>query len=154
MGQDTTSLLRSVGTALQSLGKEQARGLDAATGHATGSPDATEGLQTFQDSMDQFIKTLRSIDVRMKRQIMGLDEAGIISLPDQDGDGDQKSKTLKPDGHGKVAGFDVGWLNSRTEQVERAMEAQIWDQVPDYMATMVQNGSSQGFGEEDTHMSS
>lgn len=147
-------MLRSVATALQSLGKEHTRDLDAAAGNAAGSADATEGLQTFQDSMDQFIKTLRSVDVRMKRQIMGLDEAGIISLPDQDGDGDPKSKTLKPDGHGKVAGFDVGWLNGRTEQVERAMEAQIWDEVHDYMTTMVKDGSSQDFGGEDTHMTS
>ncbi|KAH6669174.1 mediator complex protein [Plectosphaerella plurivora] len=37
-------------------------------------------LQTFKSSMDGLLETLHDVDVHMKRQILGLEEAGIIRL--------------------------------------------------------------------------
>lgn len=93
--------------------------------------------------MSAFMATLHSVDVRLKRQIWGLEEAGIITLKGaRDGaDGSAAAagpaagahasslaaKTnLEPDGVGKVGGLDVGWLNARSSKVERDMEAELW----------------------------
>lgn len=87
--------------------------------------------------------TLHSVDVRLKRQIWGLEEAGIITLkgsrqqaaaeagsgaPGGSGSGaDAVTKTtLEPDGVGKVGGLDVGWLNARSNKIERDMESELW----------------------------
>jgi mediator complex protein len=37
-------------------------------------------LETFKSSMDGLLETLHDVDVHMKRQILGLEEAGIIRL--------------------------------------------------------------------------
>ena len=86
--------------------------------------------QTFKSSMDAFITTLHTIDVHMKRQIFGLEEAGIIDLSNDRADAaDQRQKkaaTLSPTAVGTVGNLDVGWLNSRRNRVERDMEAELW----------------------------
>lgn len=93
--------------------------------------------------MNAFMSTLHSVDVRLKRQIWGLEEAGIITLKSarEGADGSSSNaagsggasaantaiKTnLEPDGVGKIGGLDVGWLNARSSKVERDMEAELW----------------------------
>ncbi|KAK7422526.1 hypothetical protein QQX98_001538 [Neonectria punicea] len=84
--------------------------------------------EAFRTSTDSFLTTLHAIDVRMKRQIMALEEAGIVNLSStqrQDHSGPVKA-SLKPNGVGAVGNMDVGWLNSRGTRVERDMEAELW----------------------------
>ena len=85
--------------------------------------------------MNAFISTLHSVDVRLKRQIWGLEEAGVITLKgggEGEAKGSGKEETsgiktnLEPDGVGKMGGLDVGWLNARSSKVERDMEAELW----------------------------
>ncbi|KAL6407921.1 Mediator complex, subunit Med11 [Ilyonectria robusta] len=104
---------------------------------ATGNPPAegTKPLlnppaqkEAFRSSTDSFLTTLHAIDVRMKRQIMALEEAGIVNLSSsqrQDHSGPVKA-SLKPNGVGAVGNLDVGWLNSRGTRVERDMEGELW----------------------------
>lgn len=102
--------------------------------------------------MNKFLSTLHSVDALLKRQILGLDEAGIISLPrpgqdskdglkDRPSGGDDASAGLKPalepDGLGKVGSLDVGWLNSRSNQVEREMEAELWTKARRHLEGLV-----------------
>lgn len=109
--------------------------------------------------MNKFLSTLHSVDARLKRQILGLDEAGIISLPsnkdaakdkpkDEDGTGTGTGTgaaapgpkpALEPDGVGMVGDLDVGWLNSRSNQVEREMEAELWTKARKHLEALSGN---------------
>jgi hypothetical protein len=92
-------------------------------------------MEAFKSATDSFLTTLHSIDVRMKRQIMALEEAGIVNLanePRQGPNGGTKA-SLKPNGLGTVGGLDVGWLNSRSTRVEREMEGEMWQEAKDFL---------------------
>jgi hypothetical protein len=82
-GQNITALLEHTGAAIQCLRKpgaaEDPAGPDSELAR---SPD--EQTAAFRAAMDTFLTTLHSVDVRLKRQIMGLEEAGIISLKSAD----------------------------------------------------------------------
>ncbi|KAK1982300.1 hypothetical protein LZ30DRAFT_717770 [Colletotrichum cereale] len=97
----------------------------------------------------------------MKRQIMGLEEAGIIKLRSDGGGGgsggggpgggpgdktaggrqvvmDEDAKivarpSLEPNGVGTIGNLDVGWLNSRNNKVERDMEAELWAKMREFL---------------------
>lgn len=126
------SLLQSTGRALQTLGKKEPQDGVVATTETTDE----NGADVFQESMNDFIRSLRRVNVGMKRQILGLEEAGIIGLRKEDGAGTDSQGTaasqpprLEPDGEGKIGGFDVGWLNSRNNQVEKELEAEVWGKI-------------------------
>ncbi|KAI0471983.1 mediator complex, subunit Med11 [Xylariaceae sp. FL0804] len=138
------SLLRSTAQAVQTLGKREPGAHDAAT--ATNQ----DPLHIFNDSMDDFLKTLRAVNVGMKRQIWGLEEARIISLSKnetpviKEAGGEVKASVsqnghLELDGHGRIGGLDVGWLNSRSNKVERDMESDLWDSAEDALVKILQH---------------
>ncbi|KAI0835864.1 mediator complex, subunit Med11 [Hypoxylon sp. FL0890] len=143
--QNIIILLRSTARALETLGKQQAEGEDVIM-----TDDKNQQLQIFQDSMNEFLRTLRTINVGMKRQIWGLEEAHIISLDketqsirDEGGEGQGVSRRnipLKPDGDGKIGGLDVGWLNSRSDKVERDMEADLWAEAESFLRRVLEAG--------------
>ncbi|KAB5576002.1 mediator complex protein-domain-containing protein [Coniochaeta sp. 2T2.1] len=139
--EDITLLLSHSGTAIQSLTTPAPSSSSStspppppgvSTEPTLSTLDPEERLDTFKSSMNAFISTLHSVDVRLKRQIWGLEEAGVITLKgggEGDGKGakDEGMKTnLEPDGVGKMGGLDVGWLNARSSKVERDMEAELW----------------------------
>ncbi|KAK1593969.1 mediator complex protein [Colletotrichum navitas] len=146
---NTVQLMRHTSSAMSALGAQQ-------------GPDVTpeQQKQTFQSSMDALLSTLHAVDVHMKRQIMGLEEAGIIKLrsggggggPGDGGPGAGGDKTaggrqvvmnedakivarasLEPNGVGTIGNLDVGWLNSRNNKVERDMEAELWAKMRDFL---------------------
>lgn len=90
--------------------------------------------EAFRSATNSFLATLHSIDVRMRRQIYALDEAGIVSLAPVPRQGPDNSKaSLKPNGVGSVGNLDVGWLNSRGMRVERDMEAELWRDAKQFL---------------------
>lgn len=96
-------------------------------------PDAKK--EAFRSATNSFLTALHNIDVRMKRQIFALEEAGIVNLsnmPRQDAAPATKA-SLKPNGLGSVGNLDVGWLNSRSTKVERDMEAELWDKARKFL---------------------
>lgn len=110
-------------------------------------------LQVFQDSMNEFLRTLRTVNVGMKRQIWGLEEAHIISLDskepqnirDEGGEAQgagRRNGPIKPDGDGKIGGLDVGWLNSRSDKVERDMEADLWKEAESFLRRILERGDT------------
>ncbi|KAI2620955.1 mediator complex, subunit Med11 [Hypomontagnella submonticulosa] len=146
--RNVVSLLRSTARAVQTLGKQQAQGEDAVM---TESKD--HQLQVFQDSMNEFLRTLRTVNVGMKRQIWGLEEAHIISLDskepqnirDEGGEAQgagRRNGPIKPDGDGKIGGLDVGWLNSRSDKVERDMEADLWKEAESFLRRILERGDT------------
>lgn len=97
--------------------------------------DPPSQKEAFRSATDSFLAALHSIDVRMKRQIFALEEAGIVNLanmPKQGAEGHAKA-SLKPNGIGAVGNLDVGWLNSRGARVERDMEAELWGDAKDLL---------------------
>jgi hypothetical protein len=79
--------------------------------------------------MEDLLTTVRHVDVHMKRQIIGLEEAGILDLANERTEADAREGekvSLKPNALGSVGNLDVGWLNSRGEKNERDMEAELW----------------------------
>ncbi|KAI1774418.1 mediator complex, subunit Med11 [Hypoxylon cercidicola] len=146
--RNIVSLLRSTAQAVQTLGKQQARDEDV-----TMADHKDQQIEVFQNSMNDFLRTLRSVNVGMKRQIYGLEEADIVTLDTNESQSTEaeSSKTagagnrnvpLQPDGDGKIGGLDVGWLNSRSDKVERDMEADLWNEAEALLQRLLQTGNS------------
>lgn len=140
--QNIAALLRYTAEALKTLGKQIAEEERSMTGQ-----DDRARAQIFQSSMEDFLRTLRTINVGMKRQIWGLEEARIIKLEPKDSQttrdegGEVQAahlpKPIKPDGEGKIGGLDVGWLNSRSHKVESAMEADLWREAETHLGRLL-----------------
>ncbi|KAI0525620.1 hypothetical protein F5B22DRAFT_352315 [Xylaria bambusicola] len=138
--KNIVKLLRYTAQAVQCLGKRPGQDEDV-------SMVDTDPTQQFKDSMDEFVNTLRTVNVGMKRQIWGLEEAGIISLGKkelstrEEGGEVQASNVrnglLEPDGSGKIGGLDVGWLNSRSNKVEKDMEADLWEEAEQTLQRLI-----------------
>lgn len=98
----------------------------------------------FEDASNSYLKTLQSVDVRLRRQILGLEEADIIPA---DKAKSKKEKVVveavdtrrlaipgnmagnKADdaiAEGGMGNLDIGYLNSRSGRVGRDMEAELW----------------------------
>ncbi|KAI5924415.1 mediator complex, subunit Med11 [Camillea tinctor] len=147
-------LLTSSAQAIKNLGKETQDGDAAMIEENQSSLVSRQSKDTkesdFRESMDEFLQTLRAVNVGMKRQIWGLEEAGIISLSKKDTqslreeNGEVQAVNARvgpigPDGNGKIGGMDVGWLNSRSNKVERDMEADMWYEAESIMQRLCQN---------------
>ncbi|CAM1502777.1 Fc.00g075530.m01.CDS01 [Cosmosporella sp. VM-42] len=107
--------------------------------------DPVAQKESFRSATDSFLTTLHTIDVRMKRQVLALEEASIVNLSTQerqDTSGPTKA-SLKPNGVGAIGNIDVGWLNSRGTRVERDMEAELWTKIRELLQ---KNGDSFGSG--------
>lgn len=134
--QDIAELLRSASKAIEALGKKEAGGGNAAVAEV-------DPIKVFQGSMNDFIRCLRRVNVGMKRQILGLEEAGIISLRKDDGattdsqGASSHQPRLEPDGEGKIGGLDVGWLNSRNSQIEQQMAAELWGDTEAFLQELL-----------------
>ncbi|KAI1647404.1 mediator complex, subunit Med11 [Daldinia loculata] len=142
--RNIVSLLRSTAQAIQTLGRQQSQGEDTIM---TGDKD--QQSQVFQSSMNDFLRTLRTVNVGMKRQIWGLEEEHIVSLENKDGPNTRdeggeaqgasnRNTPIKPDGDGKIGGLDVGWLNSRSDEVERGMETDLWAEAESFLQRILE----------------
>jgi hypothetical protein len=100
---------------------------------------AENSTEAFKEAMNDFLSVLHSVDVRLKRQIMALEEADIINLKDRGRDGAPDSvkgsqkASLEPNGVGNIGNLDVGWLNSRSSKVERDMEVKLWARAKSHL---------------------
>jgi hypothetical protein len=105
-------LLRSAGLALQTL--------------------SAAHRDEFESTTNTYLQGLHTIDVGLRRQIYGLEEANIIPA-------EKKTKTALfrgKDGkdqpnlsEGAMGKLDIGWLNSRSSRVGRDMEAELWQKA-------------------------
>ncbi|KAI0150244.1 mediator complex, subunit Med11 [Xylariaceae sp. FL1272] len=151
----TVSLLTSAARAVQCLGKRESQ--DADTAMADKDPS-----EQFKEFANEFLTTLRVVNVGIKRQIWGLEEAGIISLGkkepairEEGGEvqaSNARSGLLEPDGNGKIGGLDVGWLNSRSDKVERDMEADMWREAEQTLRRLIDHQSQQAGHSIDSEM--
>lgn len=121
-------LMNHTATALNALSSPSVGTTASPDGAENSKIDAPSQKESFRLATNSFLRTLQGIDVRMKRHVLALEEAGIVNLsnaPRQDAGRTSKS-SLQPNGVGSVGNLDVGWLNSRSSKIERDMEAEIW----------------------------
>ncbi|KAH8888816.1 hypothetical protein GQ53DRAFT_748721 [Thozetella sp. PMI_491] len=98
--------------------------------------------------MDAVMVMLHSVDTRLKRQIYGLEEAGIITLPTAAQRAEEGTNapggtgapgaevikaSLKPNGVGKIGTLDVGILNANNSRMERNMESELWSRAREHL---------------------
>lgn len=129
--KSAVELMSHAATALSSLTTPSSAGSPGDMSRPDVDVDAPAATEAFTRSTDAFLTALHDIDVRMKRQIMALEEAGIVNLSSAaraDPNASTKA-SLGPNGLGAVGSLDVGWLNSRSTKVERDMEAELWDKA-------------------------
>ncbi len=135
----------------------------------------TDPIESFRAAQSAFFNTVDRIDKHLTRQILALEEAGIVSLrgsgptgagaqqPSQDqqaqqipgepsGAGGQAQggvrQRLGPDGMGRYGTLDVGKLNLVGSTVERDMEGELWREAREGLGKIVA-GEGGGVGEGD-----
>ena len=153
--KDVTKLLESAGLAVKALTKNTSSGLDDGELKVT---SVQEQKEHFKTATAKYFAILSSIDVRLRRQIYALEEAEIISAEtaskdiqmtqnDSSGfpdfDGAQNMLSTKQNGATKHVSkgtgqshLDVGWLNSRNDNVGKEMEAELWAEAKAFVETL------------------
>jgi hypothetical protein len=147
-----TALLHSAGLALQTLSSSSIR--------SPPSPIQNK-REAFQDISNTYLRTLQSVDVRLRRQIYGLEEAEIIpgEKAKTKGEGQEvtvggigtvmagqgiggKEETMISVGDGGMGKLDIGWLNSRSQSVDRDMEAELWARARKFLEALKKTGEN------------
>ncbi|KAF9773273.1 hypothetical protein IL306_008970 [Fusarium sp. DS 682] len=137
--QEITQLMKHTATALNALTipkpSDTDQNMDPSAEPAKPSLDPPAQKDAFAYATDQFFRGLHTVDVKIKRQIMALEEANIVSLAPPP----RLNKTgpiipqPKPNGIGAVGNIGAGWLNSRGTRVERDMEAELWGKAKEIL---------------------
>lgn len=155
--KDVTKLLGSAGLAVKALTKSTSFTSDDGESHVK---PVQEQKKDFTAATTKYFSLLSSIDVRLRRQIYALEEAEIIpaetaskdtqttqieslAIPDFEGAPNMPSAkqtgtskhTSKGTGQGNL---DVGWLNSRNDNVGKEMEAELWAKAKAFVDTLEQ----------------
>ncbi|EED17092.1 conserved hypothetical protein [Talaromyces stipitatus ATCC 10500] len=135
--KDIAKLVNSAGLAIQAL--TNAKSTEIMTGNSVNDRKAA-----FKASTSQYFALLSSIDVRLRRQVYALEEAGIlesesatannVSFKSDSGIG---STTTGGAGAGTAAGtfnpLEVSWLNSRKDTVGKDKEAESWAAAREFL---------------------
>lgn len=139
--QNVVKLLQHAGTAIRTLtvSTPQAGGHEDDEGQ-----DLEQRKANFAAASSQYFATLSSIDDQLRRHITALEDAGILpseaviqetrSAPThaQTASPPSKQPATKPKStitNGGLGNIDIGWLNSRNDNVEKIMEAELWEQA-------------------------
>ena len=154
-----TALLHSAGLALQTL--------SSSAKQSSSSPTQNK-REAFQEISNTYLRTLQSVDVRLRRQIYGLEEGDIIpgEKIKTKSDGQEatatvggmaammagqgagvKEETLISVGEGGMGKLDIGWLNSRSRSVDQDMEAELWARAKAFLEGLEKTGEN-GTGRE------
>ncbi|RCI12483.1 hypothetical protein L249_1164 [Ophiocordyceps polyrhachis-furcata BCC 54312] len=136
IGRSISQLMSHTATALNALtAPETSTATEPSENTTRPTLDPPAQKQAFRSATDSFLTTLHSIDVRMKRQVLALEEAGIVDLSSapRRGTNSTSKASLKPNGVGTIGNLDVGWLNSRTRGVDRDMEAELWQEAREFL---------------------
>jgi hypothetical protein len=154
-----TALLHSAGLALQTLGSSTTR---------SSPPPIQNKREAFQDISNTYLRTLQSVDVRLRRQIYGLEESDIIpgeKTKAKAGEGQEsmaggmgalvagqgaggKEETVITVGEGGMGKLDIGWLNTRSQSVDRNMEAELWAKARKFLEEF-EKSDQNGSGDQD-----
>lgn len=148
-----TRLLHSAGLAVTALTGHGPSGADERSTSVEQQKDA------FNTAVSQYFSLLSSIDVRLRRQVYALEEAGIVSadatskeaksissVPETLAAAGPRATTISSEGNvekSSISGsglgnLDVGWFNSRNDKVGKEMEAELWAEARELVQTYVE----------------
>ncbi len=146
--QSITNLLQSAGLALKTLSASQSD---------EPQPPPSERREAFEATCNSYLKTLQTVDIGLHRQIYGLEEAAIIPADKAKKTG-QDALSMMPGmpkpaaatqeavgGDSGMGNLDIGFLNSRSGQVGRDMEAELWAKARMFLE---EKEGGKGAGEE------
>ncbi|KAK4127968.1 hypothetical protein N657DRAFT_661943 [Parathielavia appendiculata] len=174
---DIAALLTHISSAMRALATpppdtaqtpDQTPGSDAPIGESEAA--AGDPVSAFKTAQSAFFRTIDRIDKQLTRQILALEEAGIITLrstgagapagaegdagssqPQQSSAGGGEAARarsaparLEPDGMGRYGTLDVGKLNMASSTVERDMERDLWRRAREELIRLVQSSGKGG----------
>ncbi|KAI9670224.1 MAG: hypothetical protein M1831_006438 [Alyxoria varia] len=156
--QDVISILRSAGSAIDVLtGRhEKSTESDSDTKMSTdqsGDLQIENAKQDFGSHTRDFLTAVQSVTVRLRRQAYALEEARVIAAEPRDFDtapvagpgagpgAAAAGRQGKGDGGGQVTNgglgkLDVGYLNSRRDDVGKRKEAELWNEARQRLESM------------------
>ena len=125
--QSINQLLRSAGLALKILSSSQSPS-------ETPSQTVSARKQEFEQATNNYLTTLQTVDVGLKRQIWGLEEAGIIvEKKVRETQEPRTGEKIEKEIEGGTGKLDIGWLNSRSGKVGRDNEAELWKKAREFL---------------------
>lgn len=157
--KDVTSSLLSASSAIRSLTSQAT----AASASPDAQPDMKhltpeQARQAFEQHTNAYMSHIQAVSARLKRQIYALEEAGIIPATAKDEEtpmpqtnaarrtaptvsglmttAPPKDDALAPITNGGLGRFDVGWLNSRRDDVGKQKEAELWAEARSHLERM------------------
>ncbi|KAL9601137.1 MAG: hypothetical protein Q9219_002736 [cf. Caloplaca sp. 3 TL-2023] len=133
--KDIAKLLQSAGEAMKTITTSAP---DLIEGESDEPPSIEQRKEDFTSTSGQYFALLSSIDIRLRRQISALEDAGIISAgatakdtqSQASADAASSIKSSIPTRNtvsvSGLSNLDAGWLNSRNNNIENMMEAELW----------------------------
>lgn len=114
---------------------------NAKSAETTTGSIVAERKAAFKDSTSQYFSLLSSIDVRLRRQVYALEEAGILEAESSTATiVSFKNDTVTTTGAGSTgtaAGtfnpLEISWLNSRKDTVGKDKEAESWAAAREFL---------------------
>lgn len=121
-------LLHTAGEVLQILGSNSP------------ATNLASAKSTFLDSVTTYFTILSSIDVRLRRQVYALQEAGLIAEGSAK-DSKRGASAAGIAGAGAGRHFDMGWVNNGGNEVDRDMEREVWKRARGFVERFMGEGS-------------
>lgn len=155
-------MLHSAGLAIKALTNPS---LSEHDDNSSQSRSIEQQKKDFTTAASQYFALLSSVDVRLRRQIYALEEAEII--PAEAATKEQPTNLTAPPGSGAhpnvanplatkqaaasksastgggLGALDIGWLNSRNDNVGKEMEAELWEKAKNFVKSLEEEEKSQ-----------
>jgi hypothetical protein len=125
-------MLQAAGEAIQALANHSPE--------KDGPPRSDEDARAaFTNATSRYFSLLSSVDVNLRRQIWALEEANIVAPGSAEKDNQAGKEKMTTDVT-ILGSLDVGWLNSRNDNVGKEMEAELWEKASSLVALRKQEG--------------
>lgn len=133
---------RSISTLLSSA--SEAIGVLSNTASSDGTISEVKSFgsvqKAFKEAASTYFSTLSSIEVRLRRQVYALEEAGLIEQGDEKDA--RRGRLTGADNTAKRGGgpLDTSWLNAHaTDKVGKGMERELLSQARDFVSRTQKN---------------
>ncbi|KAI9849634.1 MAG: hypothetical protein M1837_002759 [Sclerophora amabilis] len=150
---DITRLLRCASNSVKIL-----TNTSSSRSASPSSPSLSARQASFSESTDTYYTLLSSINTRLRRQVLALQEAGIVSAGatskemattaangDKLDPGDKSAERSAEMGMGSL---DIGWLNSRNDSVGNEMDADLWAKARAFLEELEGKKNDSDMGED------
>ncbi|KAF6230231.1 hypothetical protein HO133_004571 [Letharia lupina] len=157
--KDVAKLLQSAGLAVKALTKPMA--IAPAESLSSQPVPIEQQRESFTAATSQYFTLLSLVDVNLRRQIYALEEAGVlpaeavtkepptsmaVPLAAQANPPNASSSRTAGGNKGVITGgglgnLDVGWLNSRNDNVGKEMKAELWEEAERFVSKLEERKS-------------